>query len=364
MRWRRLAAACVTIPGMTAPVEPADGAAPRPVPTAKSRWPALAIVVLLCVFSAVMLHRNNLRAHWWAARLAAAEDLRSRGYYIASLTAVGDAACGAIHRLAADSRPEIRALAIPAMARLSEKARLAELDVLLSDVDDDVRESAATALAFMGNDAATRILIDGVQSGGSAAAASCVAALGRLSSPDALGAVCKAAASHSDPAVRAQAVESLAACVTIEALGEQGIAASARPSCDPILVLVSALTDQAIFTTHLALERQIATVAAAVSSKAAPPPDKITRFRLEDAPHAGPAAPRTVAEVAAHWLTSLTGHPITPVDPGSSGPAELADQCRQWIVEKHQPGRPAEAPAGGPAPADSADTSSDADRRN
>jgi HEAT repeat protein len=311
-----------------------------------------------------MLYCNNLRAHWWATRLAAAEDLKSRAYYVASLTAVGDAACGAIHRLAKDPRPEVRSLAIPAMIRLSEKSRLIELSGLLADADADVRESAATALAFMGADAATRLLIEHAESPQGSSAAACVAALGRLSSPDALAAVCKAAASHADPFVRAQAVESLAACATIASLGDQDGAPPFRSSSDPILVLVSALGDRAIFTGHLALERQIATVSTAMSSKAAPSREKIAKFRLESTPPPAPAAPRTVAEIAASWLSSLTGRQIAPADLGDSGPAELADQCRRWIAERRQTSRPADAPAGEPAPAGSADTTSDADRQN
>jgi hypothetical protein len=361
---RRHRPACVTIRGMTAPVEQADPASPRHPPAARSRWPSVAIVLLLCLFGLAMLYRNNLRAHWWATRLAAAEDLQSRAYYVASLTAVGDAACGAIHRLAKDPRPEVRSLAIPAMIRLSEKSRLAELDGLLGDADADVRESAATALAFMDADGAARLLIEHAESPQPPAAAACVAALGRLSSPEALAALCKTAASHSDPLVRAQAVESLVACVTIAALGEPGEVSPFRSSRDPILVLVLALGDQAIFTGHLALERQIATVSTAVSSKAPPSRDKIARFHQDSPPLLAPAAPRSVAEIAAHWLSSLTGRQITPADLGSAGPAELADQCRRWIAERHQASRPADAPAGEPSPAGSADTTSDADRQN
>jgi hypothetical protein len=128
--------------------------------------------------------------------------------------------------------------------------------------------------------------------------------------------------------------------------------------------LASALGDRAIFTGRLALERQIATVSRAISSKAAPSREKIAQFRLESTPPPGLAAPRTVAEVAAYWLSSLTGREITTADLDDSGPAELADQCRRRIAERHQTSRPADAPPAEPAPAGSADTTSDADRQD
>jgi hypothetical protein len=333
--------------------------------TEKSRWPAAVIVVLLCLFALAMYQRNSIRAYWWASRLVDAEDLRSRAYYIAALAAVGDSAAGAIHRLAHDARPEVRALAIPSLARLSERFKLAELSSLLADADVEVRDSAATALAFTGGDAATRILIDRAQSDQSRAAASAVAALARLSSPQVLTTLCNVVASHPDPYVRAQAVESLAACAVPEATDERSRTSRSQAACDPVLVLVSSLEDQALFDGQLALEEQIAAVTTAVSPSALPPSDKTTRLHLDTPVPSRSVAQRTVADVAAHWLSMLTGRQVRAgLGRTPNQQAELAGQCRRWMAQRRQgtpsaDSLPAEAPR-----ADYADTPSEVDQPN
>ncbi|HVP11703.1 MAG TPA: HEAT repeat domain-containing protein [Phycisphaerae bacterium] len=326
------------------------------------RRPLLAIAVLVCLFAAAMYQRNSIRAYWWASRLAAAEDFKIRAYYLTLLTTVGDSAAGAIHRLAQNSRADVRALAIPAMVRLSAKYKLPELSGLLADGDAEVRDSAATVLAFMANDGATRILIEHARSGRSGEAASSVAALARVSSTDALAALCDVVRSHSDAIVRAQAVEALAAWTMAEAPEGQVESPSSRVVCAPMLVLIGALEDLAPFTGQLALERQVAAVSDVASTSAVRRSDKSTKLHIDSAPPSAHAAQRRVADVAARWLSTLTGKEITAgAGRTSVQQAELADQCRRWMAERRQTSQPASSPAGEAARANSADTPSDAD---
>ena len=365
--WCSAPATVSRIHGMSVSPEQMSPPPAAPHQGKQSHWPAVAIVVLLCLFAAAMYQRNSLRAHWWAARLAASQDLRTRAYYIALLTSVGDSAAGAIHRLTQDSRPEVRALAIPAMARLSKKDKLTELGGLLADPDDEVRDSAATALAFMDNNPATRILIEHARSNQTRSAASSVAALARLSSPAAVSTLCGTVASHPDPFVRAQAVESLASYIAGEPREELLAPPSSQPANDPILLLVRALQDQAPFTGRLALERQIAAVTSVVSTSPPPRPDKSTNLHLDAAPTSSSTLQRPVAEVAAHWLSTLTDHQITTAASRTAAEqAELADQYRRWMTERSRrtESRPSDSASDQANRARSADTPSDADRPN
>lgn len=319
---------------------------------------------MVCLFVAAMQQRNRLRAYWWAMRLARSDNLAQRAYYLASLTAVGDSAAGAIHRLAVDRRPEIRALAIPAMARLSEPTRLAELGELLSDQDAEVSESAALALAFTGGRAATSLLVDQAASTINQAAASSVAALARLSSPEALRAICDAARSHPDPFVRAQAVESLFVWLEAEWGTPRFESAVAQSGRDPIAGLVAAMQDQDQFTGVLSVERQIAAAESAATTPARTASSRGSnrvRFVGEAAAPAD-VAPRTVRQVAAKWIAVLTGRQFDPdAVQADARQAELAEQVRRGLDERHL-GRDHLDPASGEFKSpDSSDTPSDAE---
>jgi hypothetical protein len=300
--------------------------------------------VLLCVFVGAIIQRDLIRAHWWAIQLAKTQDPDRRAYYLASLAAVGRSAIGAIDGLAHHERPETRALAVVALARLPEQAGLDELARLLGDADQDVADSAALSLAFMQTAQPRRVLTEAAPSAAPTTAAAATAALSRVDAPEALAALCAAATEHPHPQVRAQAVESLAVWImsaqpaarppppgrSASGAGHSQPAAEVRPPppCDPVSVMVAALGDQAEFTGLLALERQIANAAAAADRHV------VTPSGIPFSPSAEPAG-RTVAEVAAAGLGRMTGRkfdhrvPTTPADR-----ARLVAQCRQWLANR------------------------------
>jgi hypothetical protein len=317
---------------------------PPSKPKKKARWFWPAIGVLLCVFTAATIQRNRIRAHFWARQLAETQDPGQQAYYLASLAAVGHSAAGAIEALARHELPQNRALAVVALARLPEQSGLDELARLVGDADREVAESAALSLAFMEGVEPVQALLRAIASDSPTTAAAAAAALSRIDPPDALGALCTAASSHPHPLVRAQALESLAVCFTpakpplprsppgpqLDDTGESPSPADLRPphTCDPVGVMVTALSDQGRFSGLLSLERQVALAAAAANRHAVP------SSAVTPSPPLEPDG-RTVAQVAALSLGTLTGkkfdHP-TPIT--AADRARLVAQCRQWLADR------------------------------
>jgi hypothetical protein len=318
------------------------GQTPRP---RRSRWPTVLLALFIVLFLLTIWQRDRIRAHWWAARLETAEALSDRTYYLSCLVSVGDSAKGAIRRLARSESPETRALAIPAMARLPERVRLAELDRLLADPDAEIRQSAALALAFTGGEVATDILARRATGrDSSAAAATAAAALSRIASPAALAILCRTAREHPDAAVRAQAVESVGAWLMAEtgkapSAASQPVAWQPAGEVEPFAVLVLLLADRGEFDGPLSLEREIARAQRAAEGPGGLPHPKAAALATPHEPSSSPAptaARRTIADVAAHWLSLLSLETVDPAPRRSaSEQAELADRCRKaWLARQ------------------------------
>lgn len=300
-----------------------------PRPRSARRWLLPALVLLLpCLI--VIHQRNRIRAYWWASCLVRTDDLGARGYYLASLAAVGDKAAGAIKRLSRHEDPTVRALAIFPIKSLSQEVALRALRRLLNDSDMDVRESAAVALVFMSSTGAWSVLRETAVSQERGAAAA-VGALGRSQAPSDLEALCQALSRHRSPAVRAQAAESLAARLLEEELPAEPEDLVASPhGCDPFLTLVRSLGDDATFWGSLSLEREIAAAARFVGRQG--------RIALSVGGGFGsaPTPRRSVADIAAKGLSSLTARVVTPqTDQSAAQQAVFADRCRRWYLQRH-----------------------------
>lgn len=276
-----------------------------------------------------MYERNRIRAHWWARQLTRTEDSTEQTFYLSSLAAVGEDACGAVVRLADDKRAEIRSLAVIALGALPDGGGIDALGRLLGDADQDVAESAALRLAFAegapAEERARRLLMEGVASSESGVAAAAAAALSQVRSPAALAALGRAVREHPAPRVRAQAVESLSA-VLLAARGSPEPGLSAAVESDSVGVLVGALADRATFIGCLSLERQIAGAQAFAGDRGAMPTTAFVAPTI--------SAGRTVAEVAAENIRRLIGRPIDPATPRTADQsAALAAECRRAIAE-------------------------------
>lgn len=277
----------------------------------RARW---AIALLVALFLATLWHRDTIRAHWWASRLMATDDLAARGRYLSYLAAAGDSATGAIRRLARDDRPDVRLLSVFAAANLSPPQSHELLWRLLLDADAEVRDTAARTLVFDGDEASIRLLCTASINLQDAVVESALAALARSSDADA--AQCILAALYNNRvSLRAQAVES--AAVWLESVEDCKVVKSL---CDKLITrLIELLTDHALFEGTLALEREAVRAEEFIRTK-----------RPVDGTGAGGGREanrrnqRTVSEIAAAGLTRLAGRPVAASD-------ALTDEARDAL---------------------------------
>jgi len=310
-------------------------------------------VLLVTGLAVLVYERNRLRAHWWAHRLVQTEDLAERGYYMASLAAVGNDAAGALDALSRNADPDVRSLAVFGLKRLPEATALEELGRLLNDPNADVRESAALALFFMPSDRAKDVLRRRAESQEPGAAAA-VAVLGRSDSPADAALLCRILNGHHSPAVRAQAAESLAARLQEDARAATSQSSSGlAQKCDPFLALVRALADDSPFSGELSLEREIAAAASFAQRRGVPLENRGPGSVHSSRPQ------RTVADIAARGLSSLTGRTVIPqADRSARQQAVIADQCRRWFFQRRRH-RPDAGENHQSKPADSSDMSTE-----
>lgn len=236
----------------------------------------------------------------------------------------GDDAIGAIRGLRADPRGEIRLLAIPASAGVSTDRRLREiLEPLLADEDADVRNSAATAIVFVGTRSSLSYLVGhAIRDCGKTvslspqadyAAASATAGLARSSNPTVGPVLCAVLLTHPTAAVRAQAAESLGGYLKDNPERDSASATSSPgesgdgwgfPPCDPIEALQRATHDEGRFSGLLAVEREIEVVAGVMASR---------RGTAVEGSSSGPAdVERTVGEIASRALSELNNADAAP----------------------------------------------------
>lgn len=293
-------------------------------PERRSRWPLVAVALLLVLFGFVLHQRNRIRAHWWAYRLARTEDPEDRAYYVGSLRAVGEKGAGAVAGLARDPDADIRLFSIALLKSLGSSSGTDGLKRLLGDPDTDVREAAALALAFTGSQAATAALCEAAAFDDDDRAAAAAIGLGRLDSPRAWSSLCRSLADHPSPRVRAQAAESLVGHL----LAARHPRADSSTTTDAmetaaILALVRALADRSTFAGELAIERSIAGARAFAG--------RLGKSGVDGSAARTPPPERTVAAIAAQGLSRLTGRVIRPSkDPTPAEQADYADQCVRW----------------------------------
>ena len=274
-------------------------------------------------FLAVVVYRNPIRAHWWAYKLKQTDDLTEQAYYIACLASAEDDAIGALESLIDQPQIELRLLAIPASQGMTPSLRHERiLTQLLHSSDEEVAAAAATAIAFTRWEPGDRQLLSFANSKHESLAVAAAVGLARIDSDAATAALCEMARNHKSPKARAQAIESLGSHLQLHPTSQP-----AQPSnADPLPVLVRALSDSATFTGKLAIEREVESISAAVTAQ------KGLRVAASQPDHA-----RTVAEIAAAILSTLTGHDIPPTPVDSADEPAFTDQCRAWIADRRPP---------------------------
>lgn len=280
------------------------------------------LAAILVMFALLLAGRNHLRAYWWATRLASTTDVKAQGYYLACLAGLGDAAAGPVASLARHRRSDVRMLSIYALQKMPLETAVPELARLLDDPVESVRDAAATALVFTESKYAIDVLIGSTASANPTLAATAVAALGRASTPDAIRAVRTVSRVHASPLVRAQALEAL-----IDSLQTDPLDAPTSRLEEwtlSIEALVTALADEAAFSEMLSLERQQAAAERFVATRTTTQrADKGAGFR------------RSVAEVAATYLSELSGQTVQPgfiADPAERD--KLIQRCLSELAKR------------------------------
>ncbi|MBI5763722.1 MAG: HEAT repeat domain-containing protein [Planctomycetes bacterium] len=280
------------------------------------------LIAFVVLFVFLLAGRNHLRAYWWATRLTSTTDLKAQGYYLACLAGVGDAAKRPIASLARHSRPEVRLLSIYALQKLPLETAVPELARLLVDTDVSIRDAAATALVFTESNYAIDVLVASATSDNPILASTAVAALGRTSTSEAMRAVRSVARVHDSPMVRAQALEALIDSLLTDPLDAPTSRQDERALS--IETLIAALADEATFSELLSLERQRAAAERFVATRATSQrSDKEAGFR------------RSVAEVAALYLSDLSGQTVRPVpilDPSERD--KLIQRCSVELAKR------------------------------
>lgn len=283
----------------------------------RNRRTVIIIAVMVAAFAMVVWQRNRIRAEWWARKLAEAQSLDEKAYYMTSLLAVGESAHGAIARLARHESAEVRSLAVVLLARTTIDLQRSELPRLMDDADQEVRELAASTLVLTGDEQCCREVMRALQGRSFSRTRAAAAALSRAPPRDVVGALSDAARQHEDPATRAQAIESLALLLQAEAGGRSPRTASSPVTFAELGIgsLVDGLLDQGLFEGRLAAERAA---------------DAATRFVESKRPEfvavgaeTRPAKPRRVCEVAQAWVRELTGGKVVMDDPAAD-PSALA----------------------------------------
>lgn len=271
-------------------------------------------------FLAVVVQRNRIRAHWWAHKLKQTDDLTEQAYYIACLASAEDDAVGALQSLIEDPRTELQLLAIPGSQGMTPSLRHERiLSPLLHSDDEEVAAAVATAIAFTHWNPGDKLLLNAARSKGESLAVAAAVGLARIDSDAATAALCDMARNHASPKARAQAVESLGSHVQLHPTSQP----AKSPNADPLTVLVRALNDSATFTGKLAIEREVESISAAVTAQ------KGLRVAASQ-----PSAARTVAEITAAILSTLTGHDIPPTPVDSAEEPAFIEKCRGWIADR------------------------------
>jgi len=170
-------------------------------------WIAIGAFILL--WSVAMFYRMEIRAYWWAYRLAHATSIQDRIYYFSCLASIGDSMTGAVGSLLKNPSVDVRRQGAALLLRCRNDPAKALLLQAIHDTDREVRESAALGLALHYDQAALPELLRLVQSDDESAALAAVVALERIGGDEAAEALTQIVRGPSSPQMIAQAVDSL-----------------------------------------------------------------------------------------------------------------------------------------------------------
>lgn len=284
-----------------------SAAAPPRARVRSNRVLWLWIGLLVVLWLVAMFFRWEIRARWWAYRLAAAPASPEAAYYEGCLASVGDRSLGALRGLLRHPSADVRrrAAAILHWCR-TEGSRTVLLEAM-RDPDGEVRETAALGLAFHHDAAALPELLRMVRSGEGDVALAAAVALERIGGPAATEALLEVLRGDAPPLLRAQAIDSLGLLGAKQA----------------VPLLIDCLRDERTPATRPAADRRALQAIRAAGldfSRLGIDPSKIDTGR-----------PETIAELAARALHRITGESFgfTTTQPADRKEA-IIRLYRQW----------------------------------
>ena len=254
------------------------------------------IAVLVLLWGTVLWFRMEIRAYWWAYRITQVESPELRGYYAASLTAIGNQALIALPRLLNDPRPVVRLIGVRILRSCPDARTLDYLLARLADPSIEVSDAAALQIALRPDRLQAVPVLRAMAGGPTPTALAAMAALERIGGPQAEQILLTQLNTAANPDVAAQAIDSLAM------LGCKAAERAIRRHLD----------DNRRLTRSPASQRRAEQVVAAVQNK-------LLQKGID--PQALVAATRTdptVSAVAARALASIAGGPTTLPAPAAA----------------------------------------------
>ena len=288
---------------------------PKPAPRRRIPTHVWIVAVMVVLWSAAILSRNQIRAYWWTQRLEAATSRQDRLFYFYRLASLKDRAVGPVARLLKHPDPALRSFAVAILHHASGPRAAELLASAASDTDDDVRRSALLGLALNGSPPALHALEQQLQGSDERAGMMAAAALVSAPSPAARALLRAALRASPHPGVRVEAITALEQLRDLDAVAD----------------LIAALEDQAVFAGVTESDHTAAQMLQAAQAQG------LTDERTEDA-SLSVTKRHVVAHCAARTLRRITGY-----DPGfdtATPESHWDDVIAAWHAWQQQPQAP------------------------
>jgi hypothetical protein len=185
---------------------------------AANRRAGTIIAIMVVLWLVVIFFRNDIRAHWWAYRMARTADHEQRMSCFLRLASLKDRAVPAVLPLLNEPDAGVRSFVVAVLHHGTSERALQGLVTASSDPDLNVRRSAIQGLALRGDPPALRALERLLRESDERTAMMAANALGSALSPDGQRALIDAVISHPRPGVRVEAIRTLADARATEAV--------------------------------------------------------------------------------------------------------------------------------------------------
>ncbi|HPD30098.1 MAG TPA: hypothetical protein PLL20_08900 [Phycisphaerae bacterium] len=298
---------------------PSQRNAPLP---GRGRRPTIAIIALLvALWCLAMWYRAEIRAYWWARKLAQSSSPQDIHYYLLCLASTEESAFGPAKRLVRNTDPRVRRLGVAVLDNCRGQEVEHVLLDLLNDPDDEVADAAAISLTDPRRGTAMALIpeLEKIVARGGKAARHAIVALQRIPGEQAEMILVDVLSEASEPDLLGQVADSL------------GIIGSRTA----VPGLIALLDDTRSLGSMLYSERSAAKALADARAQFA--------ARGINAESVTVARAHTVAEAALRSLTMIAGgtSPRAASGPANTRPAGmLREQWETWWKsgETPQPG--------------------------